>query len=184
MGPDRHRLQYPDQLNSRSSPSVASCLPALPSDQTDPRIDGSLTLSPQCADWGSETDACARRSDVHEEASVKTGARRWRDLPDIHSASSAMAEHHERVCGRSHSIPRRRAAPRRTSGCDLSPALDLDGPVPGMSHTGAWRVASRDSGSEVAVYRSRYAAYRGRPDIDPVSEYWRAVLREGPIVTR
>src|SRR5215471_9725570 len=68
----------------------------------------------------------ALRSDVHEEASVKTGARRLRDFPDIHSASSAWAERHARVCGRSHSIPRRRDAPRRTSGCDLSPATDLD----------------------------------------------------------
>ena len=65
-------------------------------------------------------------SDVHEEASVKTGARRLRDFPDIHSASSASAERHERVYGRSHSIPRRRDAPRRTSGCDLGPATDLD----------------------------------------------------------
>ena len=30
------------------------------------------------------------RSDVHEEASVKTGARRWRDFPDIYSASSVI----------------------------------------------------------------------------------------------
>ena len=67
-----------------------------------------------------------RRSDVHEEASVKTGARRLRDFPDIHSASSATAERHENECGRSHSIPRRRDAPRRTSGCDLGPATDLD----------------------------------------------------------
>src|SRR5262249_19886603 len=66
------------------------------------------------------------RSDVHEEASVKTGARRLRDFPDIPSASSATAECPESVCGRSHSIPRRRDAPRRTSGCDLGPALDLD----------------------------------------------------------
>src|SRR6516165_6261383 len=73
-----------------------------------------------------EVGTCARRSDIHEEASVKTGASRLRDIPDIHSASSAMAEHHERVCGRSHSTPRRRIAPRRTSGCDLGPALDLD----------------------------------------------------------
>src|SRR5271165_563532 len=68
----------------------------------------------------------ALRSDIHEEASVKTGARRSRDFPDIHSASSALAERHEGVCGRSHSIPRRRDAPRRTSGCDLGPATDLD----------------------------------------------------------
>ena len=66
------------------------------------------------------------RSDVHEEASVKTGARRLRDFPDIPSASSALAERQERVYGRSHSIPRRRHAPRRTSGCDLGPATDLD----------------------------------------------------------
>src|SRR5262249_1622210 len=69
---------------------------------------------------------CARRSDVHEETPVKTGARRLRDFPNIHSASSAMAEHHESVCGRSHSTPRRRNAPRRTSGCDLGPATDRD----------------------------------------------------------
>jgi hypothetical protein len=30
------------------------------------------------------------------------------------------------VFGRSHSTPRRRDAPRRTSGCDLGPATDLD----------------------------------------------------------
>src|SRR5215469_10009701 len=70
--------------------------------------------------------ANALRSDVHEEASVKTGARRLRDFPDIHSASSATAEHHERVCARSHSIPGRRIAPRRTSGCNLSLPPDLD----------------------------------------------------------
>jgi hypothetical protein len=75
---------------------------------------------------GRSSLSCALRSDFHEEASVKTGARRWRDFPNIHSASSAMAERHETVCGRSHSIPRRRDAPRRTSRCDLSPALDLD----------------------------------------------------------
>jgi hypothetical protein len=34
----------------------------------------------------------AHRSDIHEEPSVKTGARRLRDFPDIHSASSAAAE--------------------------------------------------------------------------------------------
>jgi hypothetical protein len=82
--------------------------------------------------WKRHRGPCALRSDVHEEASVKTGARRSRDFPDIHSASSATAERHEGVCGRSHSIPRRRDAPRRTSGCDLSPAtdLDLDGLLP------------------------------------------------------
>jgi hypothetical protein len=74
----------------------------------------------------SRIDPCAPRSDGHEEASVKNGASRLRDIPDIHSASSAVAEHHERVSGRSHSTPRRRIAPRRTSGCDLSPATDLD----------------------------------------------------------
>jgi hypothetical protein len=61
-----------------------------------------------------------------KEASVKTGARRWRDFPDIPSVSSALAEHHAKVCGRSHSIPRRCDAPRRTSGCDLSPGLAED----------------------------------------------------------
>src|SRR5262249_1652984 len=70
--------------------------------------------------------SCARRSDVHEEASVKTGASHLREFPDVDSASSALAEHDERVCGRSHSTPRRRIAPRRTSGRDPSPALDLD----------------------------------------------------------
>jgi hypothetical protein len=60
-----------------------------------------------------------------------------RDFPDIHSASSATAERHERVCGRSDSAPRRRTAPRRTSGCDhcgqaprrLGASPSLAGPV-------------------------------------------------------
>jgi hypothetical protein len=60
--------------------------------------------------------SCARRPDVHEEAPDKTGARRSRYFPDIHSASSAMAERQETLCGRSHLIPRRRDAPRLTSG--------------------------------------------------------------------
>ena len=38
------------------------------------------------------------RSDIHEEAFVKAGARRVRDFPNIHSASSAAAE---RPCERS-----------------------------------------------------------------------------------
>ena len=69
---------------------------------------------------------CLRRSDIHEEASVKTGARRSRDYPDIHSASPAIAERHERECGCSHLHQRRCVAPWRTPGCNLSPALDLD----------------------------------------------------------
>jgi len=32
---------------------------------------------------------CAHRSDIHEEPSVKTRARRLRNFPNIHSASSA-----------------------------------------------------------------------------------------------
>src|SRR5262249_48741432 len=63
---------------------------------------------------------------LHEEASVKTGARRLRDFPDIHSASAAQAARHERVCGCPHSRRRRRTAPCRTPGCNLSPALDPD----------------------------------------------------------
>ena len=55
-----------------------------------------------------------------------TGARRDRDVPDIHPASPAVAGRHETLCGCSHSRPRRRTAPCRTSGCNLSPALDLD----------------------------------------------------------
>jgi hypothetical protein len=70
--------------------------------------------------------SCARRSDVDEEASIKTAARRWRDFPDIPSASSALAERLERVYGRSHSIPRRRHSPRRTSGCGQGPGLAED----------------------------------------------------------
>jgi hypothetical protein len=42
------------------------------------------------------------RSDVHEEVSVKIGARLWRDFPDIPSASSAEAERQGRVSGSSH----------------------------------------------------------------------------------
>jgi hypothetical protein len=34
----------------------------------------------------------ARRPAIHEEASVKTGARRARDFPDIHSAAQAVEE--------------------------------------------------------------------------------------------
>jgi len=76
------------------------------------------------------------RSAIHEEASVKTRARRSRDFPDIHSASSAVAERHETLCGCSHSHQRRRSAPCRTPGCNLSPALDLDRapPEPGPRH--------------------------------------------------
>jgi hypothetical protein len=40
---------------------------------------------------------CTRRIDVHEGASVKTGARRSRDFPDVHSAPSAVAERDEGV---------------------------------------------------------------------------------------
>ena len=68
----------------------------------------------------------ARRSDIHEEAFVKTGAGRLRDFPDIHSASAAQAARHERVCGCPHSHRRRRTAPCRTPVCNLSPALDPD----------------------------------------------------------
>jgi hypothetical protein len=70
---------------------------------------------------------CARRSDIHEEAFVKTGARRLRDFPDIHSASAAAAARHERACACPHSHQRRRSAPCRTPGCNPSPALGLDG---------------------------------------------------------
>ena len=42
-----------------------------------------------------------------------------------HSASSVKAERHESVCGFSHSHQRRRNAPCRTPGCNLSPALDF-----------------------------------------------------------
>ena len=66
------------------------------------------------------------RSGIHEGAPVKTGAGRSRDFPNIHSASSAKAERHERIWGRPHSHRRRRIAPCRTSGCDLSPALNFD----------------------------------------------------------
>src|SRR5262249_55889332 len=56
----------------------------------------------------------------------KTVAGRVRDFPNIHSASPAQAGRHERVCGCSHSHRRRRLAPCRTPGGNLSPALDLD----------------------------------------------------------
>jgi hypothetical protein len=68
----------------------------------------------------------ALKTDIHEGALVKTRARRVRDFPDIHSASSAAAERHERVCGCPYSHQRRRTAPCRSSGCNLGPALDLD----------------------------------------------------------
>ena len=66
------------------------------------------------------------RSDIHEGASVKAGARRDRDFPDIHSASPAAAGRHETLCGRPHLHRRRRVAPSRSSGYNLGPALDLD----------------------------------------------------------
>src|SRR5262249_24441464 len=72
------------------------------------------------------TESCARRSALHEEASVKTGARPARDFPAIHSASPTDVGRQERVCGCSHSHRRRRTAPGRTPGCNLRPALDLD----------------------------------------------------------
>ena len=40
-------------------------------------------------------DRSAHRADIHEGTSVKIGARRDRDVPNIHSASSATAERHE-----------------------------------------------------------------------------------------
>src|SRR5262249_47374116 len=40
--------------------------------------------------------SCVLRSDIHEGAAVKAGARRVRDFPDIHSASPAAAGRHER----------------------------------------------------------------------------------------
>jgi hypothetical protein len=67
----------------------------------------------------------ALRSDIHEEPPVKTGARQSAGLPK-HSFGIRGAERHERLCGCSHSHQRRRHAPCRTSGCNLSPALDLD----------------------------------------------------------
>src|SRR5262249_37924475 len=39
-------------LNSGSSPSVVSWLVAFSRHETDPEIEGSLTLSPRCAVWG------------------------------------------------------------------------------------------------------------------------------------
>src|SRR5262245_16189539 len=60
--------------------------------------------------------ASAHRSDIHEEAFVKTGARRARDFPEIHSASAATATRHEKLYGCPHSHQRRRSAPCRTQG--------------------------------------------------------------------
>jgi hypothetical protein len=37
----------------------------------------------------------ALRTDIHEEAFIKAGARRVRDFPNIHSASPAQAGRHE-----------------------------------------------------------------------------------------
>jgi hypothetical protein len=48
---------------------------------------------------GSGTLARELPSDIYEETSVKTGARRSRDYPGIYSASSAIAERHERERG-------------------------------------------------------------------------------------
>ena len=64
------------------------------------------------------------RSDIHEEPPVKIGARRARDLPNIHPASPATARRNERVCGCPHSHRRRRGAPCRTPGCNLMTPFD------------------------------------------------------------
>ena len=76
------------------------------------------------------------RTDIHEGASVKAGARRDRDFPNIHSASPASAGRHETLCGCSHSHRRRRTAPCRSPGCNLSPALDLDSDAVLLPRTG------------------------------------------------
>jgi hypothetical protein len=122
-------------------------LPKRPGVRARPNVPGNLiALGPRLVTGNALFDhfpLSARRSDIHEEASVKAGARRSRDFTDIHSASSAMAGRHEQVCGRSHSTPRRRDAPRGTSGCGLGPATDLNlarllpaGPVrPGPIHS-------------------------------------------------
>jgi hypothetical protein len=106
------------RVQSQSGTPTAGPLSPTPLSSTEP--DG-LLLSERLGVSPSESSrrrCCALRSDVHEEASVKIGARRCRDFPDIHPASSAKAERHARGFGRSHSLPRRCNAPRRTSGCD------------------------------------------------------------------
>lgn len=106
---------------------------------------------------------CTHRSDIHEEGSVKIGARRARDFPDIHSASSAAAQRHECVCGCSHSHRRRRNAPCRTSGCNLSPALDLDvEPHFAGGLLVPFRTACRSSLGEPVMRQLRFADCHGR----------------------
>jgi hypothetical protein len=68
-------------VNQRSSPCVASCLLALPRHETDPEIEGSLTHSPQCADWVIVIIACARRSYTPTD---RTGKDRTRKGQDTH----------------------------------------------------------------------------------------------------
>ena len=68
-----------------------------------PTLSKHLSAKPSRSCGGNDRRAYAnlhdlRRTDIHEEASVKTGARRSRDFPDIHSASSAIAERHESSC--------------------------------------------------------------------------------------
>jgi hypothetical protein len=67
----------------------------------------------------------SRRSDIHEEASVKAGARRVRGFPDIPSASATAAGRHETSAVGSHSHRRRGSTPCRTLGWDLRLALGL-----------------------------------------------------------
>src|ERR1043165_747103 len=66
------------------------------------------------------------RVGLHEEASVKTKSKTITGLPRHPFGIIRVAERHERICGCSHSHQRRRNAPCRTPGCNLSPALDLD----------------------------------------------------------
>src|SRR5260370_663557 len=75
---------------------------------------------------GAAATPALTRSDRHWGASVTTRARPARDIPATHRASDAEAEREKTVLGCSHSHQRRRNAPCRTPGCNLSPALDLD----------------------------------------------------------
>ena len=82
-----------------------------------------MTIECHAGSPPADYDGCPR---VHEETSVKTKSKTITGLPRHPFGIIRVAERHERICGCSHSHQRRRIAPCRTPGCNLSPALDLD----------------------------------------------------------
>jgi hypothetical protein len=77
-----------------------------------------------CVNYGPR--ARAHRSHVHEGSRCQDRSETMAGLPRHPFGVIRLGGRHAMVYGRSHSTPRRCDAPRRTSGCDLGPATDLD----------------------------------------------------------